>query len=140
VRYLIDTDILLFLRQGRNRALVERFRWVKPNEAAMSVITYGELVVGERRSKRKRETAEEVSSLVKLFPVLSLTTETANHYGKIRAYLERSGQIIGNNDLWIAAHAIAEALTLVTNNEREFRRVKGLKVENWSKPGPSAPK
>jgi tRNA(fMet)-specific endonuclease VapC len=58
--------------------------------------------------------------------------ETASHaYGAIRAALEANGTVIGNNDLWIAAHAKAGELTLVTNNEREFRRVRGLKVENW---------
>jgi tRNA(fMet)-specific endonuclease VapC len=63
--------------------------------------------------------------------VLPLTFETAKAYGSIRADLERGGRLIGGNDLWIAAHARAEGLTLVTNNQKEFRRVRGLKLQNW---------
>jgi len=133
LRYLIDTDILLLLRRD-NTAVLERFGKIAPNSVAMSVITYGELLVGEYRSQRRRETAEEVSSLSELCPVLPLPVNAAREYGLIRAYLERTGEIIGSNDLWIAAHAIASDLTLVTANEREFRRVRGLKLQNWSKP------
>jgi len=65
--------------------------------------------------------------------VLSLPDLAAEAYGTIRAQLEKKGHTIGNNDLWIAAHVRSAALTLVTNNEREFRRVPGLKIENWAK-------
>jgi tRNA(fMet)-specific endonuclease VapC len=69
--------------------------------------------------------------LVDLLPVLPLPEGASEKYGIIRADLETKGKIIGNNDLWIAAHAMAAGLILVTNNEREFRRVKGLKIQNW---------
>jgi tRNA(fMet)-specific endonuclease VapC len=65
-------------------------------------------------------------------PALALPEEAAEAYGTIRAKLESTGEMIGNNDLWIAAHAMAVGLTLVTNNEREFRRVHGLKIQNWA--------
>jgi tRNA(fMet)-specific endonuclease VapC len=133
LRYLIDTDILLLLRRD-NTAVLERFGKIAPSSVAMSVITYGELLVGEYRSQRRRETAEEVSSLSELCPVLPLPVEAAREYGVLRAYLKDTGRLIGNNDLWIAAHALASDLTLVTANEREFRRVRGLKLQNWSKP------
>ena len=67
-----------------------------------------------------------------LLPVLALPETAAESYGTIRAELESKGEMIGNNDLWIAAHAKAAGLVLVTNNEREFRRVRGLKVQNWA--------
>jgi tRNA(fMet)-specific endonuclease VapC len=70
--------------------------------------------------------------LVNLLPALSLPETVAEAYGTIRARLEAKGEMIGNNDLWIAAHAVASGLTLVTNNEREFRRVRGPKVQNWA--------
>ena len=70
-----------------------------------------------------------------MLPVLGLPETAAEAYGTIRAELERQGQMIGNNDLWIAAHAKSAGLKLVTNNEREFRRVRGLKVENWAMQG-----
>ncbi len=70
-----------------------------------------------------------------VIPVLSLNAEVAEHYGDIRAELQRQGNTIGNNDLWIAAHARAMELVLITNNEREFVRVPGLAIENWVTPG-----
>lgn len=69
--------------------------------------------------------------LISILPVTPLPTEAGNHYGRIRSTLERAGTPIGNNDLWIAAHALAENLILVTNNEREFARIDGLRLENW---------
>jgi tRNA(fMet)-specific endonuclease VapC len=71
---------------------------------------------------------EEMASLT---PILPLPLEAAHLYGSIRAGLAERGEVIGNNDLWIAAHARAAELTLVTNNEREFKRIAGLKIENW---------
>jgi tRNA(fMet)-specific endonuclease VapC len=70
--------------------------------------------------------------LVHLLPALPLPETAAETYGTIRAELESKGEMIGNNDLWIAAHALAGGLTLVSNNEKEFRRVRGLKIQNWA--------
>ena len=75
---------------------------------------------------------ERLRELVRLLPALALPETAAETYGTVRAQLEAEGQTMGNNDLWIAAHALAAGLTLVTNNEREFRRVRGLKVQNWA--------
>jgi tRNA(fMet)-specific endonuclease VapC len=75
----------------------------------------------------------EVLRMIALAPVLALPEAAGRIYGDIRAALARQGRLIGPNDLWIAAHAIAAGLTLVTNNEDEFRRVEGLKIENWAK-------
>jgi len=81
---------------------------------------------------RTTTTAREVlRELAQVLPVMGLPEMAAEAYGTIRAELERKGRMIGNNDLWIAAHAKAVGLTLATNNERKFRRVRGLKVENW---------
>ena len=73
-----------------------------------------------------------MSALTDLLPILPLVKGAAHAYSQIRAELESKGEMIGNNDLWIAAHALAAGLTLVTNNTREFRRVRGLKVQNWA--------
>jgi tRNA(fMet)-specific endonuclease VapC len=75
---------------------------------------------------------ERLRELVQLLPALSLPESAAEAYGSIRAELESKGEMIGNNDLWIAAHAVVAGLTLVTNNESEFRRVRGLKIQNWA--------
>ena len=74
-----------------------------------------------------------IQSLAQLITLAPLSETAGEHYGQIRAELQKSGQIIGNNDLWLAAHARAEGWILVTNNEREFARVAGLQVENWVK-------
>ena len=80
---------------------------------------------------RALERADDSVQLVQMIQPCALPMAAAEHYGHIRATLQKLGQPIGNNDLWIAAHARAEGLVLVTNNEREFRRVPGLAVENW---------
>jgi tRNA(fMet)-specific endonuclease VapC len=97
----------------------------------MSAITYGELCFGAEKSAKPKETRKILEHLVSLIPVLPLDENASGHYGKIRQQLQAIGKPIGNNDLWIAAHALAGKLILVTNNEDEFRRVAGLKVENW---------
>jgi tRNA(fMet)-specific endonuclease VapC len=104
---------------------------LKPGEAVLSVITYGELVYGVEKSEFRKQAITQLAELTGLMPVMALPLEVGQFYGAIRAALEAKGEMIGNNDLWIAAHAKAAGLTLVTNNEREFRRVEGLKTQNW---------
>lgn len=133
-RYLLDTNICIYIRRHRPPEVLARFQKLKPGEAVISVITYGELRFGAERSQRRVEATRQLEELAALMPVLPLPQQAAVAYGAIRATLEARGEIIGNNDLWIAAHAKSAALTLVTNNEREFRRVKGLKVRNWIGP------
>lgn len=131
-RYLLDTNICIYIRQKKPAEILRRFEKLGPGEAAISVITYGELLYGAEKSTHRTAALERLRELVLFLPALPLPDAAGNGYGKIRADLEFKGQIIGNNDLWIAAHAMAERLTLVTNNEREFRRVAGLKIQNWA--------
>ena len=131
-RYLLDTNICIYIRQKRPDAVLRRFRKLCPGEAVLSVITYGELLYGAAKSQQRVAALERLRDLVHLLPALSLPETAAEAYGTIRAELEAKGEMIGNNDLWIAAHALASELTLVTNNEKEFRRVRGLKVQNWA--------
>jgi tRNA(fMet)-specific endonuclease VapC len=131
-RYLLDTNICIYIRQKRPEEVLRRFRKLRPGEAGLSVITYGELLYGAAKSKQRDLALERLHELIALMPALALPEEAAEAYGTIRAKLESTGEMIGNNDLWIAAHAMAVGLTLVTNNEREFRRVHGLKIQNWA--------
>ncbi len=130
-RYLLDTNICIYVRQRRPPEVHGRFQKLEIGEAALSVITYGELIYGATKSERTEMAMRLLDELVTLLPVLPLPKEASEAYGTIRAVLEARGEIIGNNDLWIAAHAKAAELTLVTNNEREFRRIEGLDIENW---------
>jgi tRNA(fMet)-specific endonuclease VapC len=130
--YLLDTNICIYIRQKRPDEVLRRFRKLRPGEAALSVITYGELLYGAAKSAHREAALERLRELVHLLPALPLPEQAAEAYGAIRAELESKGQMIGNNDLWTAAHALASGLTLVTNNEKEFRRVRGLKVQNWA--------
>jgi tRNA(fMet)-specific endonuclease VapC len=112
--------------------VLRRFRKLRPGEAALSVITYGELLYGVAKSAQRVAAFEQLRELIRLLPAVALPENAAETYGTLRADLETKGQMIGNNDLWIAAHALASKLTLVTNNVREFQRVCGLKIENWA--------
>ena len=131
-RYLLDTNICIYIRQKRPDEVLRRFRKLRPGEAALSVITYGELLYGAAKSEHRVAALEKLRELVHLLPALSLPESAAEAYGAIRAGLESKGEMIGNNDLWIAAHAVVAGLTLVTNNESEFRRVRGLRIQNWA--------
>jgi len=130
-RYLLDTNICIYIRRRRPPEVLARFGKLKPGEAALSVITYGELLYGVEKSQVRDQARQVLKELVEYLPVLALPAEAGEAYGVIRAELEARGEVIGNNDLWIAAHARIAGLTLVTNNEREFKRVGGLKVQNW---------
>ena len=131
-RYLLDTNICIYIRQKRPAEVLARFEKLKVGDAVLSVITYGELLYGAQKSKERERALARLSDLVSLLPVLDLPATAADHHGEVRAFLEVKGEIIGGNDLWIAAHAKAEGLVLVTNNEREFKRVPGLKIQNWA--------
>jgi tRNA(fMet)-specific endonuclease VapC len=132
MRFLLDTDIFIYIRQKRPEEVSRRFSRMRPGEAAISVITYGELLYGAAKSVRRADALARLSALTDLLPILPLQKNAAEAYGDIRAELESNGEMIGNNDLWIAAQALSARLTLVTNNEQEFRRVRGLKVQNWA--------
>jgi tRNA(fMet)-specific endonuclease VapC len=131
-RFLLDTNICIYIRQKRPEEVLRRFRNLRAGEAAISVITYGELVFGATNSQQRTQALERLAELLHWLPALPLPENAGQAYGMMRADLAARGQMIGNNDLWIASHALAAELTLVTNNEKEFRRVRGLKVQNWA--------
>ncbi|HDZ89587.1 MAG: type II toxin-antitoxin system VapC family toxin [Deltaproteobacteria bacterium] len=130
-RFLLDTNICIYIHCQKPEGVLARFQKLKPGDAAISVITWGELLYGAEKSRQRKNALQLLQEFKTLIPVLPLPENTGKTYGAIRASLESKGWPIGNNDLWIAAHAKAEGLTIVTNNEREFQRVPGLKVQNW---------
>lgn len=130
-RFLLDTNICIYIAKYNPPSVRERFQQYPANQLAMSVITLGELRFGAEKSQSKMQAMAVIDELTHLISIEELSESAADHYGDIRASLQKSGQLIGNNDLWIAAHARAQGLVLVTNNEKEFLRVEGLRVENW---------
>jgi len=130
-RFLLDTNICIYIRRQRPPELLARFERLKLGEAVLSVITYGELIYGVEKSQFREQATKQLAELAGLVPIMELPPRAGEFYGAIRASLDVRGEIIGNNDVWIAAHAKAAELTLVTNNEREFRGIQGLKMQNW---------
>lgn len=131
-RYLLDTDICIYIRGNRPPKILARFEKLAVGEVAISVVTYGELAYGAAKSMEPERASEGLRRLTTLLPVLPLPEEAGWTYGAIRAALSKKGRLIGPNDLWIAAHALTLGLTLVTNNARELSRIEQLNVENWA--------
>ena len=131
IRYLLDTNICIYIAKHNPPAVRARFEQKRADALVMSVVTLGELQHGAEKSQARAKALAVLQQLQSAIQVMPLSLAAGQHYGQIRSALERAGQSIGNNDLWIAAHARAEGWVLVTNNEREFRRVDGLAVENW---------
>jgi len=131
--YLLDTNICIYIRRERPKAVLDRFKILPPGSTVISLVTYGELVYGVQNSPDPHKAIMVLEDLTALIPVIPMATDVATTYGMIRSDLAVRGELIGNNDLWIAAHAKTLELTLVTNNEKEFQRVSSLKIENWAK-------
>lgn len=130
IRYLLDTNIVIYVIKRRPREALEVFNR-HHGHMAVSAITLAELVHGAEKSQFPARNLNVVEDFCSRLAVLPYTQQAAYHYGAIRAALESKGQTIGVNDLHIAAHARSQGLTLVTNNLREFERVPGVLVENW---------
>jgi tRNA(fMet)-specific endonuclease VapC len=130
VKFLLDTNICIYIINARPPHVLERFRREAIGDIGISAITAAELAYGVAKSGSARNRA----ALEKFLAPLEIAAFDAGvfwHYGDIRAELERRGQPIGSLDTLIAAHALALDATLVTNNGAEFSRVKALRVENW---------
>jgi tRNA(fMet)-specific endonuclease VapC len=131
LKYLLDTNICIYIAKQKPEAVMKRFVKLEVGELAMSIITYGELLYGAKKSHFQDQAHKKLIELTTLIPALPLNNDVAEHYGDIRANLEKMGKLIGNDDLWIASHARALKAILVTNNFKEFKRVPHLKIENW---------
>ncbi|MFA6181508.1 type II toxin-antitoxin system VapC family toxin [Acidithiobacillus sp.] len=129
--YLLDTNICIYITKHHPPEVRARFAQHRAAEVGMSVVTFGELMYGAEKSQVRDKALKVLDQLRSSIQVLEIPVVAGQHYGQIRARLEKMGKPIGNNDLWIAAHALSENLVLVTNNTQEFSRVEGLQLENW---------
>lgn len=132
MRYLLDTNICIYILKQNPPQVRRHFEAHATSEIGMSTITWGELLFGAEKSYAREKTLAGLNQLRRHLQVLPLQAEVGRHYGEIRAQLQAKGQIIGNNDLWLAAHARCNDWQLVTDNVREFERVPGLSVANWA--------
>ncbi len=130
LKYLLDTNICIYVIKQRPVAALATFN-KHVGQIAMSAITLAELLHGAEKSQHVERNTAVVDDFVSRLEVLDYTATAALHYGDIRAHLERLGAPIGVNDLHIAAHARSAGLTLVTNNERAFVQVEGVRLQNW---------
>lgn len=130
LRYLLDTNIVIYVLKRRPVEVLSTFN-ANASRMAMSSITLAELMHGAEKSSRVSENLAAIEDFCSRLQVLPYGPKAAQHYGAIRAALEKLGQPIGVNDMHIAAHARSEGLALVTNNMGEFARVPALETENW---------
>ena len=130
--YMLDTDITSYVMKRANEPLLKKLRTVAVNDVCISVITKSELSYGVEVSPRRAQDQAALKAFLNYVEVLNFPDEAADHYAKIRADLKSRGAMIGGNDLFIAAHARSLGLTLITNNIREFSRVRDLALENWA--------
>jgi tRNA(fMet)-specific endonuclease VapC len=129
--YMLDTDTCSYAIKERTPAIRERLSNIALEEQCISVVTYAELLYGVKRSSSKRINRPIVEAFVKHLAILSWDADAAEHYGDMRAALEKNGTPIGNMDMMIAAHARSLGAIVITNNVRHFKRVPGLRVEAW---------
>ncbi len=129
--YLLDTNICIYIAKQKPVSVLDRFSRLRPGQVGMSVITSGELAFGAAKSNFPEAARNNLAKLHEFIPALPMDAAVAETYGEIRAALQAAGKPIGNNDLWIAAHALQLGVILVSNNTREFSRIPQLKLEDW---------
>ena len=130
--YMLDTEISSYIMKRTDAAVLRRLQKVAVADVCVSAITKAELAYGIEVSPRRKRDQAALEEYLRYVAVLDFPAEAGIDYGVVRAHLKLRGTMIGANDLLIAAHARCLGLTLVTNNKREFGRVQGLKIENWT--------
>jgi tRNA(fMet)-specific endonuclease VapC len=130
LRYMLDTNICIYVIKNRPAQLRERFNNIA-DQLCISVVTLAELIYGAEKSARPHENLAVVEQFCARLDVLAFAERAASHYGQLWADIERAGQPVGIHDMMIGGHARSEGLTVVTNNLREFQRMPGLRLENW---------
>lgn len=128
---MLDTNICIYIIKNKPESVKERFREFEIGELCISSITVSELMYGVYKSQQIERNLQALESFLMPFEIVDYDYVASIEYGKIRASLEKKGQVIGNMDMQIAGHALALDITLVTNNTKEFARIDGLSLDNW---------
>jgi tRNA(fMet)-specific endonuclease VapC len=132
MRMMLDTDICIYIIKRRPPLVLDRFSAFPVKDIGISSITLAKLEYGATKSAQPRKNREALEGFVSPLDIAGFDRDAAEAYGRIRTALEKKGLPIGAMDMLIAAHALSLGVSLVTNNETEFRRVSGLRVENWT--------
>ena len=133
MKYLLDTNICVFVIRQKSRSISEKFAQFQPDELVISAVTLAELRYGADKSSNPNKNHAALNMFLVPFALMDFDVECAEIYGIVRTQLERSGTPIGPLDTMIAAHALRLKLPLVANNVREFERVAGLVLEDWTR-------
>jgi tRNA(fMet)-specific endonuclease VapC len=132
MKYLLDTDVCIYLINKRPSSVLEKLHACRAGDVGVSAVTVAELRYGASKSQRFRQNHEALDLFLAPFEMMAFDESAAIAYGEIRAQLEKAGDPIGPLDMLIAGQAKSLNVVLVTNNVREFKKVKGLKIEAWS--------
>jgi len=130
--YLIDTNIIIYSIKG-NSVVHDKFLKNENIPKSISVITYGELLFGAKKSQNYEKNLAIVYRIKELFPIIDIDKAIVETFSELKANMQKAGSPIDDFDLLIASTALTMNSILVTNNEKHFNRIKGLKIENWSK-------
>jgi tRNA(fMet)-specific endonuclease VapC len=133
MKYLIDTNICIYIMNKKPDDVIQKFKQIKIGEIGVSTITISELQYGISKSRKRKKNEIRLNEFITPLEILPYDESAAKAYGDLRYELEKAGKSIGPLDLLIAAHAVSRNLIVVTNNDKEFKRIKKLKVENWAK-------
>lgn len=131
--FLLDTNIIIYTLKNKLENIKDKIEGAGMNNVCVSSLTVAELEHGAAKSKNSDKARAIMYEFLAPFEILNFDAKAAEFYGRIRSELESSGRVIGSMDLLIASVAMANSAVMVTNNEREFERIKGLKIENWTK-------
>lgn len=133
MKYLLDTNICIYLIKRRSERILARLEKLHPEDVGISSVTFAELEYGVRKSAQVPRNAQALLLFVAPLAIMPFDAAAASAYGVVRSELEKRGKPIGAHDTMIGGHALALEVTLVTNNTREFSRIRGLDLENWTK-------
>jgi len=132
IKYMLDTNICIYIIKQNPKNVIERFRQAQVSEIGVSSTTLSELEYGVMKSAKSEQNKLALVQFIAPIEISAYDDVAAQHYGVIRAHLERQGTPIGSLDMLIAAHALSQNSVLITNNESEFKRVSNLRIENWA--------
>ncbi|MBN1619488.1 type II toxin-antitoxin system VapC family toxin [candidate division WOR-3 bacterium] len=131
--YFLDTNICIYFLKGKNNKILKNIQKLNPSEIKIPSVVKGELLLGALKSQNSKRTMEAVKSFLFPFEIIPFDDSASEIYSNIRFILEKSGKTIGPNNFIIASIALSRKGFLVTNNEKEFKRIPGLKIRNWTR-------